>query len=153
MKLQLTPLTGTETCYWCGLNSTEIMKKEEFNRWLKQHHGKYDIEYSNNVKNHVNGKTARGYLVIDTSYRSSVWKCIKKLPYTGNYTLYTSNTLNYMFIWISYIYRKLINRSANRCIWCMSRLFGYIALFVLYSIYSTAFYLMYHRKEKTRERL
>ena len=59
-------------CYWCGLNSTEIMKKEAFNQWLKQHHGKYNIEYSNNVKNHINGKTARGYTGIDTSYRSTV---------------------------------------------------------------------------------
>ncbi len=59
-------------CYWCSLNSTDIMKKEAFNQWLKQHHGKYDNEYSNNVKNHINGKNARDYLGIDTSYRSTV---------------------------------------------------------------------------------
>ena len=59
-------------CYWCGLNSTEIMKKEAFNQWLKQYHRKYDLEYCANVQSHENSKRARGYRGIDTTYRNNL---------------------------------------------------------------------------------
>lgn len=59
-------------CYWCNLNSVTAMKKESFNLWLKQNYAKYGIEYSNNVQSHSNGKKARGYRGIDTTYRSVV---------------------------------------------------------------------------------
>lgn len=59
-------------CYWCSLNSVTAMKKESFNLWLKQNYAKYGIEYSNNVQSHSNGKKARGYRGIDTTYRSVV---------------------------------------------------------------------------------
>lgn len=59
-------------CYWCGLNSTEIMKKEAFNQWLKQYHRKYSIEYSNNVQSYGSSKKARGYRGIDTTYRNNL---------------------------------------------------------------------------------
>ena len=59
-------------CHWCALNSTDIMKKEMFNLWLKQNHEKYKIEYCANVQSHENSKRARGYRGIDTTYRNNL---------------------------------------------------------------------------------
>ena len=59
-------------CHWCALNSTDIMKKEMFNLWLKQNHNKCNIEYSNNVQSHGNAKKARGYRGLDTTYRNNL---------------------------------------------------------------------------------
>ena len=59
-------------CYWCNLNSVVILKKEGFNAWMKQNYHKYNIEYSNSVQSHGNGKKARGYRGIDTTYREIV---------------------------------------------------------------------------------
>lgn len=59
-------------CYWCSLNSVTAMKKESFNLWVKQNHHRYNITYSDYVISHSNGKKARGYRGIDTTYRSIV---------------------------------------------------------------------------------
>ena len=59
-------------CYWCNLNSVTAMKKESFNLWVKQNHHRYNIIYSDYVIRHSNGKKARGYRGIDTTYRSIV---------------------------------------------------------------------------------
>ena len=57
-------------CYWCCLNSTDTMRKEEFNSWLKQHHGKYSLKYCEKIRDHNSNKRARGYRGIDITYRS-----------------------------------------------------------------------------------
>ncbi len=59
-------------CHWCALNSTDPMKKEMFNFWLKQNHNKYNIEYGNNIQSHGNVKKARGYRGLDTTYRNNL---------------------------------------------------------------------------------
>ena len=59
-------------CYWCSLNSVTALKRESFNLWLKNNHTKYNIEYSNKVENRSSGKRARGYIGIETMYRSYI---------------------------------------------------------------------------------
>ena len=59
-------------CYWCSLNSVTALRKESFNQWVKQNHHRYNITYSDYVISHSNGKKARGYRGIDTTYRSVV---------------------------------------------------------------------------------
>ena len=59
-------------CHWCAINSTDPMKKEMFNFWLKQNHEKYKIEYCANVQSHENSKRARGYRGLDTTYRNNL---------------------------------------------------------------------------------
>lgn len=59
-------------CHWCAINSTDPMKKEMFNLWLKQNHEKYKIEYCANVQSHENSKRARGYRGLDTTYRNNL---------------------------------------------------------------------------------
>ena len=59
-------------CHWCALNSTEPMKKDPFNQWLKQHHSKYELEYCTNVQSHDDCKRARGYRGLDTTYRNNL---------------------------------------------------------------------------------
>ena len=59
-------------CHWCAINSTDPMKKEMFNFWLKQNHNKYNIEYGNNIQSHGNVKKARGYRGLDTTYRNNL---------------------------------------------------------------------------------
>ena len=59
-------------CYWCNLNSVTALKRESFNSWLKQNHGRYKISYSDAVINHTSGKKARGYRGIGTTYRTIV---------------------------------------------------------------------------------
>lgn len=59
-------------CYWCSLNSVTALKRESFNLWLKNNHTKYNVEYSNKVENRSSGKRARGYIGIETMYRSYI---------------------------------------------------------------------------------
>lgn len=59
-------------CHWCAINSTDPMKKDPFNQWLKQHHSKYELEYCTNVQSHDDCKRARGYRGLDTTYRNNL---------------------------------------------------------------------------------
>ena len=74
-------------CHWCALNSTDIMKKEMFNLWLKQNHEKYKIEYCANVQSHENSKraikserifTSRPYFSETTSFLYSLRAFVTK---------------------------------------------------------------------------